>query len=721
MENLVGQTLNRYQIKSLLGEGGMGAVYRAYDTTLQRDVAIKVMHPHFARQPNFQERFLQEARTAARLSHPGIVQIHDFGSYHAQLYIVMKFIPGDNLEEMLRQLRARDRWIPLGEAVQLVRQAALALNYAHRQGVLHRDIKPGNIMLEPEPADGLPYRPVVTDLGLAKLVQGGMMTQDGQSMGTPAYMSPEQAQGAPTDARSDVYSLGILLYELATGRLPFNPRTLTEAIQMHVHTPPATPRSLRAEITEALERVILQAIQKDPARRFQNAQALADALAQVYPSTSGVNAPPRGVGATLSLMTQWQNSLAEPRGPSVFEDTSAGYAADPSGRDRIEILAGDQTTHTVAFRPPAMTIGRDPDSDLFVDDPKVSRQHARVEFDGQSFRVTDLNSTNGSFLDGRRLHGGVPQAWHPGQTLSVGAAHLRLLRPGMPPGGETAPAAGATLRGDSPYLAYPSGGTTRAAAGPAPVFGFDSRMEPPHLAAGEIGRVTIHNGGAADRFSIHWLSPGDELDFTPPNLQVDVAAGQELVAEFRAEPRRSAWIGGGRSYPFSAQVSPGSGVPQMHHGELSARAALPGWAIPLLLVLCLALVGGLLLLSDMVFGSSAGLTLGNASATDAFARTQVALAVEGTRAAGSATALAIQGANHATQQAAEQTLQAQAALSSATAAAAATAQAATVTAMQPGAQTALALTSTAQVATLQAGVSGTAAAQATAQAAPQAA
>jgi serine/threonine protein kinase len=157
MQELVGQSLNRYKILELLGEGGMGAVYKAHDVTLQRDVAIKIMHPHYARQGDFQERFLQEARTAARLDHPGIVQIYDFGKAdfgpnHSLLYIVMEFIPGDNLEKLLRDLRGQGKWILLNEAVGIIRQVSIALDYAHRQGVLHRDIKPANIMLEPEPS-----------------------------------------------------------------------------------------------------------------------------------------------------------------------------------------------------------------------------------------------------------------------------------------------------------------------------------------------------------------------------------------------------------------------------------------------------------------------------------------------------------------------------------------------------------------------------------------
>ncbi len=712
MENLVGQTLNRYQIVSLLGEGGMGSVYRGYDTTLQRDVAIKVMHPNFARQPNFQERFLQEARTAARLNHPGIVQIHDFGSHRSQLYIVMKFIPGANLEEMLRDLRNHGRWIPLGEAVNLIRQVALALDYAHRQGVLHRDIKPGNIMVEPEPSDGLPYHPVVTDLGLAKLVQGGAMTQDGTSMGTPAYMSPEQALGKPTDARSDVYSLGILLYELVTGRLPFNPRTLAEAIQYHVNTRPPSARSIRPDIPDELEQVITQALQKDPGRRFQSALALAEALRGVVQSTARVAGPPPGLSDTVSLVTQYQNSLVDERGPSVFGDTPP---ARSSSRDRIQVLAGDQTSREIMFTPPGMTIGRDPATDIFIDDPKVSRQHARIEYDGQAFRVVDLNSTNGTFLGGQRLPPNVPQPWRLDQTLQVGGAYLRLLHAG---GQAQVPATAAIQRGQ-PFEVYPARqpGTNRMPAAEAPTYEFSSNLVSDQLRAGEIGQVIIHNHGAADNFSINWISPGEALTFNPPFLQVDVDAGQEVVAEFRADPRSSRLVGGTRAYPFSVQISPSTGNPQMHHGQVASRAAIPGWLIPLLLVLCLALLGLLTTFSGKLFGGGNGVISGaDATRTGNYSQTQIAQAVQQTREAGSATARALEGANAATLQSATRTGEVQGTVGAITASARQTGEAVTAAAIQMSVQTSVAQTAGAQAATQQTGYTQTAQAQQTGQA-----
>lgn len=437
MAELIGQTINRYKIISLLGEGGMGAVYKAHDITLQRDVAIKVMHAHFARQPNFQARFLQEARTAARLDHASIVQVYDFGQDRQSLYIVMKFIPGDNLEKMLRDMRQEGKWIPLNEAAGLIQQTALALGYAHKQGVLHRDLKPGNIMIEPEPLGGLPYRPVITDLGLAKLAEGGAFTQDGISMGTPAYMSPEQALGQATDARSDVYSLGILFFELATGRLPFPARSLADAIQYHVNTPPPAPASLRPDLPASLEQIILRCIAKDPAQRYATASDLAEALKGAVDAAHQVHTAPSPLQDAVSLFTQYQQSLMEHRGVSVLDEFQVPAELD---QDRIQVLASDKTTRSALLKRTGMLIGRDPDNDITLDDRKSSRHHVRIEYDGRQFRVVDLNSTNGSFLDNQRLVPGVPEVWLPEKALRIGDTWFRLLLAGQADLAETAAA-----------------------------------------------------------------------------------------------------------------------------------------------------------------------------------------------------------------------------------------------------------------------------------------
>jgi tRNA A-37 threonylcarbamoyl transferase component Bud32 len=280
MFNLTGKTLGKYRLVERLGQGGMAQVYKAYQPDLDRYVAIKVLHPHLTGDEDFAARFRREARAVAALEHPHIVRIYDFDADGELAFLVMEYLKGTSLKARLHDLDCRDEQMDLEEVERIVGALADALDHAHRQGVVHRDLKPSNVLVT---AGG---RPVLTDFGIAWMVDTTVITESGGTLGTPAYMSPEQGQGEPGDARSDVYALGVLLYQLCTGRVPFDANTPYAVILKHITAPLPPPRSIRPDLPEAVERVIFKALAKDPNDRFQAASELGRAL------RTAIEAPP---------------------------------------------------------------------------------------------------------------------------------------------------------------------------------------------------------------------------------------------------------------------------------------------------------------------------------------------------------------------------------------------------------------------------------------------
>ena len=332
-EDLVGKTLGNYRVESLLGSGGMGEVYRAIHTKLNRPAAIKVLHAYQAGDPNFQARFLREARSAAALAHPNIVEVFDFGEQDGDSYLVMELVPDGSLRTLLRQRSADQGW-SLALGLNLVQQAAEGLAYANAQGMVHRDVKPDNLLLRRRSeaergSDADEFALKISDFGLARLAEGGEdLTASGMVVGTPTYMSPEQCQGAPLDGRSDLYSLGVVLYEVAVGHPPFRAKSLTEAVFKHISEAPVPPRQLRPDLPVALDQVILRCLAKRPEDRYATAYDLIQDL-QIVLSDTEMNTI---IGTSdAGLATPSTPAPVDPVAPTVVDSSPSRSAVRPTG------------------------------------------------------------------------------------------------------------------------------------------------------------------------------------------------------------------------------------------------------------------------------------------------------------------------------------------------------------------------------------------------------
>jgi ligand-binding sensor domain-containing protein len=294
MTELIGQSLGPYRIIEQIGVGGMATVYKAYQASMDRYVAVKVLPRQFAESPSFMGRFEQEARTIANLEHPHILPVHDYGEQKGITYLVMRFVGAGTLKDLM----AGQGPLSLDEALRIMEQVGGALGYAHSQGVIHRDIKPSNVLVDPRGDCFL------TDFGIARLVEGTTeFTATGRIVGTPAYMAPEQGMGEKADARSDIYALGIILYEIVTGKVPYEAETPLAVLMKHATAPLPLPRQMRPDLPESVERVILKALSKSPDDRFQQVEDMVSALRQAVTS-------PEAFATDVAV-------------PSVLDDTTA--------------------------------------------------------------------------------------------------------------------------------------------------------------------------------------------------------------------------------------------------------------------------------------------------------------------------------------------------------------------------------------------------------------
>lgn len=369
---MIGSVVGNYKIIDKIGEGGMGAVFKGVDLMLEREVAIKMLRPELAQQPNVVERFRTEAVTLAKLNHPNVATLHSFFRQGEDFFMVMEFVRGETLDSMIRQHGA----MPCDQAVELFSMALKGIDHAHKMGIVHRDIKPANMMLTETGSIK------VMDFGIARVLGTDRMTRAGHLIGTAEYMSPEQVRGEETDARSDIYSLGILLYEMLTGRVPFNSTSEYQLMRSQIEDAPAPPRTFSPNIPLGVEQAIMRALAKKREARYQSASEFRTSLLQRT----------TGAAATIPLENARINTGR----------TGGGYA--PAGAE------------TIPLTPPPTA-------------PKETRLGAAQAYTPAvtGGQINQIKETRLGQLDAATPYSQTPGAYAPQPATQQSAAHASLL------------------------------------------------------------------------------------------------------------------------------------------------------------------------------------------------------------------------------------------------------------------------------------------------------
>ncbi|MBN1285224.1 MAG: protein kinase [Anaerolineae bacterium] len=346
MQNLVGMQLGAYRVVERIGEGGMATVFKAYQASVDRFVALKVLPAQYANDPQFLGRFQQEARTIARLEHPNIIPVYDFGEQAGITYLVMRYLQAGSLKEILEKGP-----LPFADIVRVMNQVTGGLDYAHRQGVVHRDIKPANILVDRE------GNAFLTDFGIAKILEGNVsFTATGGTVGTPAYMAPEQSMGGQVSTRADIYSLGITLYEMLAGRVPFQADTPVAVILKHLHDPLPMPREFNPDIPVDVERVVLHALAKDPEERYERASEMAADLERAMSAAETREARGSELRQRAELTAETRSSaVITPEIRQMIEEISTKPSPPPT--EPMEKPSTDSQTVIVQGGMPAWAVG----------------------------------------------------------------------------------------------------------------------------------------------------------------------------------------------------------------------------------------------------------------------------------------------------------------------------------------------------------------------------
>ncbi len=515
----------RYRIDDILDKTGIGAVFKAYDTKLRLDVAIKVIDLDQVDLPAMKERVRSEVQTAIKLDHPGVVKVYDFGQSGSLLYLIMELISGYNLIEVRKQFEMLEQqsepvW---QQIVGIVRQICLTIDYMHQQGVLHPGTKPENIMLKPAQSSSTDvWQPVLINLGLLRPHRETLADQEIVSMRRLTYtISPELLLGHTTDIRSDVYAIGIILYDLLVGNPPFRPTSLEEAFQFHVETEPTPPRTLKPDLSEELEAVILRALAKDPSDRYLSMKEMAQDLAGIL----GIGALPSGGRKEIRLSMDAPHLTVVP-GQTLTTELVLYNAGEVEDQCQIRVEG--------------------------VSPEWVSLSPSMLKLNPSDHQVIELTITP------------------PNSPFSRAGRHVLILQ--------------AVSADDAEELVE-----IQKVLTVAPFSRFESTLWPQEVTAGEVTQVTIQNqGNMTERFTIRHTSE-KSIKTDPEQVHVKVPPGENRVVDFRITPRRQLWVADAKTQTFTFQVGTSQGRIDKVSGQIFSKGFLsPIWALSVTGILAMA-------------------------------------------------------------------------------------------------------------------------------------
>jgi eukaryotic-like serine/threonine-protein kinase len=638
-EDHTGQTIGQYIIIRKESETSIGTTFWGRSLDLSKEVTVLFINPQVSEVEGFESRFQEYVQKAAALDNPGLVKVLDTGRLDETppvFYITREMLPGNSLSQLLEQLKKQGSWITLGEAVCLVRQLALTLDYVYASGD-RRVFDPRKVHFWAMPVERLPYTPVIDDPGIDDFF---LDAQTRRNSLPAAYISPEEALQSPTDARSAVYSLGILLYELVTGQLPFPVTDLSDAARYHARQPLPPPSAWRADLPKAVEAVIVRALQKGPDQRFSSLAEMAEELNWTLPALDGLVTFPPAFERAVGLVSLYMASLGEYRS---YAEKAAGKAV------RVE---SDTKPLPKASQEGAAPPQPGTNLSLALDQVKLSVEPGRTVT--TSIAVHNGGSKAGVFILGLE---GVPASWisfsprevplNPGEQKTT----QLILKP---PRLSTTRAGRYSLTVRVVDSQKPSRLSQESAVLTVGAYSqFKLELPNVRVSGEETARLMVTNtGNVPDTFTIEPADASGELVFEPGQSQVRLNPGQVGQADYTISQRTLRIFGGTRSHRYSATVKSTDGSKQSLPGEYVSKSLLPTWVPLIFLIMCLCIIS-----LAMIYVTRNQLQGTSAQRTTVAQQTGTVESVQGTSLAATETYQYILGANDATRQSITQTVQ----------------------------------------------------------------